>query len=230
FNGLETLDFQIYTDEKKKNILKDTQDTSNDNDLITGRFKVNGENTLTEQAYVDLTLPGTIQESGMYSDTYIVNLYYNWRNTYYLADTTTMNFNYLVPEIISLSLVDSGAPHDPNDTSQILDFGIMETSERLSFDIVVKASDGYNLKFSSLNNGKLQHNAGNFFVDYSALIDGSSVDLAGSSSSPVLVKTSPSATGDAGDRTSVSITLGSVEGKVAGSYRDSVTITVESAL
>jgi len=139
-----------------------------------------------------------------------------------------VQFVYNVEKELSLSLVATGGVFDPFSTSRLLSFGELESGEARTADIIIKTNVGYRLRASSLNDGTMDHSSG-ASVNYSLSVSGSNVSLAGSSSSPVLVSSSPSNSPALGFVLPLEIAVGSLTGsEPGGDYMDSIRFTIEA--
>jgi hypothetical protein len=88
----------------------------------------------------------------------------------------------------------------------------------------VVANGSYVIKVSSQNNGQLKLSSGDL-ISYSLRVNGSPVNLSGSSGNPVQIG-SGDATSNAGDLYNLKVKITeSTANKAAGMYQDIVTIT-----
>lgn len=229
YNGVSTMDFQI-TKSNSNQVLKDKPDWVYNSNRINGRFKSGqGSNQKNATLYADLTLSPSLQ-AGVYSDTYDVKLYQRFFGNYYLYDTKTVTFNYVVADQISISLVNTAAPFNPYDTSQYLNFGNLDQGESLGFDIVMQTTNGYNLKLSSANNGYLKHTVNSSKIKYNLYSHGALLDLANSNTVPVSASTGIGQHPSDGFRVPINVEVGDVTNKLSGQYSDTVTVTVTTYL
>lgn len=223
---------QLYKNNPSNNILKDTPDVQNENDCISGIFNKKDKILENTQGYKTiLSLPSNIMLAGTYTETFAVNLYQGTlAGGYSKKDTKTITYTYNYPTKIDLSLVNSGAPFDLTATYQTLNFGILTTGQTQSFDIVVLSNSGYNLYFSSTNNGNLKHVNYNSNVIYSMYVNNGQVNLTTSSSNPVPVASGVGLTANEGVRIPIRVTMGEVKNQLAGQYADVIFITISSNL
>ncbi|MBF0360884.1 MAG: hypothetical protein HQK49_07725 [Oligoflexia bacterium] len=230
--GNSKLPMQLYKNNSSNYIIKDIPDIRSDSDCITGTFiKKNKilENILTYKT--TLSLPANIMLAGTYTESYTVNLYQGTVSSGGLIQSSkTLTYTYNYPTKIDLSLVSSGAPFDLTSTYQNLNFGVLASGQSMSFDIVVLSNAGYNLYLSSTYNGNLKHTNYQSMVNYSMLINNSTINLAGSSSTPVLAASGVGVTANEGQRIPVRVVMGEVKNQLAGQYSDVIFITIATNL
>jgi hypothetical protein len=215
----------IYKFNAPAGIIFDSPDIQQNDQTWLGSFVMNPGNNFTHWAYFSL---GSFQSvsSGNYADTFEFNLYKGTYNGIHeLMDTQSLTVMYHRANTVILSLVDTGAPFDANDVGQNINFGTLESGERQSFDIMVKASDGYTLSMSAQNNGNLVHQTGPSKIALTAIVDGSPVSLSSSSTSPVIVANNAATTPIGGERIPCEFQVGDVSTALGGSYSEAITIT-----
>lgn len=74
----------------------------------------------------------------------------------------------------------------------------------------------------------MKNTAGNYYVSYSMTVDGSPINLAGSSGNPVVVSSAAGVSTTGGLRIPVSATITSLGAQAAGTHNDTIAITVTS--
>lgn len=113
-----------------------------------------------------------------------------------------------------------GAPFELDE----IDFGDMTTGATRDAVVQVRATSQVAITLSSRNLGVLKHTSlpGTAGVPYSLTVDGTPVDLAGSSA-PIL--RTPDLTLD-GNSYPMRVTIGNTTGRAAGNYKDRITISV----
>ena len=229
YNGTNTVDFQLYKDGSFSAPLKDGNDISSTAERIAGNFPFggNGPTENTENFYAVLTPPTSFKPIGTYTDTFVINLYRFFFGFYFLADSGSMTFTYTIPAMVSLSIVPPGQPHDPNSTGLLLDFGVLNENESKNFDTLVLSNTDYEIKVSSQNGGKLQHQSVSQKINYEFTFNGTPFNLTPPGAATTVV-TGVGPTPPNGDRYSGNVQIGSLTNKVAGTYEDTVTITVEA--
>lgn len=229
YNSAYTFPYQLYQGFPYVNILKHFPAVTSNNDVLAGHFK-SGSNDLTfSHTYSAILGQTSYARFGSYSDSIIVSLYEGTiGGTSNLVSTSPMTFNFTMPKLIDLSLVNTGSPYDPTNFSYVMNFGTLSAGLVQSFDIVLKYNAGYSLKLSSVNDGKMKNTIGNSFVAYLMSVNGSPIDLNGSSAIPITVSSGMGISGASGLRIPVSVAITSLLNQVAGTYKDTVAITVTS--
>jgi hypothetical protein len=217
-----TLDFQLASDPQFNNVLMDFPELNNENNALVS--KLQGNEDKKKLSYrAKLTLPSLVHPRGNYADTFTLSLYKGKINgAYTLQSTRNVTFYYGILSSLSLSLVDSGAPYDPNDNGQNINFGTLEQGKRESFDLIVVSNSSYRVQFTSQNGGRLKHQSNNSYIEYITQINGSQVSL----SAPTVAVNDSSNTANTGRRFPINFTVGKVSDKAAGVYQDMITVTV----
>ncbi len=230
YNSTYTIPYQVYKEVGHVNVLKAFPSINNSNDVIEGSFPLlSGPLTNHHTYYPLLGTVGEYPRFGTYSDTITISLY---RDTiippYTFVDSHTVTYSYTVGKLIDLSLVNTGAPFDIASVTHTMNFGTMSVGTNRAFDVVLKYNAGYSLKFSSANNGQMKHASLNSYVSYDMTVNGNPINLSGSSGSPVEVSTATGVSSSEGLRLPVSATISSLGTAAAGSYSDTINITVTS--
>lgn len=228
--GANTLNYNLAPNASHNNTLKDVNDRLNDNEIITGSFGTDsGPLFRNSKFFGRLTLPNN-PSSGFYSDTVNVKLYELVGSTYILRQTKPLNLFYNVPDIISLSITERGGGFDPNSTNRVLNFGTLSQGQTQGVDVVIQTSAGYILNVSSLNNGRLKHNQGNYFAGYSLTANSSPINLSNSSTTPVNISSGCGNHPSDGFRFQFDFQINNVSNLPAGNYQDILTVTVTTNL
>ncbi len=230
FNSLgEGLNYNLYQGTSQFGILKDAYDFQNANEYLKTYLQRPNENFQSQfYFYLPATSNSTMVRGGSYSDQIYVNIYRSGMNSNYAyyEYTRMLPVSIFVPKTVNISLVDSGSPIDLNSTFKNLDFGNLENNESKSFDLMVASNAGFRISLSSLNNGKLKNNTNtNYSINYSLKLNGNTINLSNSASSPVLVATGSGVTGNNGVRLPFNVKIGSVDEEQWGDYQDYITIT-----
>jgi len=219
---------QLYKDSSNSITLMDLPEVTSETNIITGNFP--NSNTAPPIGHTYFASLGTIPlglPSGYYSDTFKVSLYEGTlSHDYHLVNDQTVKISYFIPSTIALSLVDSGAPFNEYATARDIDFGTMSSGMTQNFDAIIKSNSGYRLFFSSQNGGKMLHNSIAATVSYSTQINGTQVNLV--PNIPIQVASGSGNLPIDGQRLNVRLTIGNITTQPAGSYSDSMTITVQS--
>lgn len=223
------ISYNIYKNSDGTGILKDKPDIVSNSETFLGTI---ANNQVIASSYyfivsgINSTSPPRF---GTYTDTLVLKDYHGtWNTTSTLDDTINVNVTITVPKLIQLSLQSSGDVFDSSQTSKILDFGILEENEELSFDIKVVSNAGYNVSVASENSGKLKHGTAagvNALIDYEFYANNT---LKGLSSSPVSIATGTGLTPAGGASVPIRVKIGQVDNKIEGDYQDVITVSVVS--
>jgi len=145
-----------------------------------------------------------------------------------LVASAAVTFRALVESTVDLSLVRSGAPFNINDTTQLIDFGVLSSGEQRGFDLVVRSNNGYAVSMQSLNRQVMVHAgapAVSDTVSYQVVLSGGGVDL--STGAPVQVISGTGTTPATGISFPIEFTVGNLSGtEAAGTYSDIINVTV----
>ena len=145
-----------------------------------------------------------------------------------LVASAAVTFQALVETSVDLSLVKSGAPFNINDTTQLVDFGILSSGEQRGMDVVVRSNNGYAVSMQSLNRQVMVHAQAPAVTDtvpYQVVLSGGGVDL--STGAPVQVISGTGTTPATGISFPIEITVGNLSGtEAAGTYSDIISVTV----
>ncbi len=228
FLNTNTLDYNLYKNNSTSYVMKDVLDQTNANEVISASFS--GSNSTKAVSYYAkmpyISPPTGMYAGGTYSDTYVVKIFEGNRgDTTVPAYSTSVTISTVVPKVINISLVDSGAAYNVSDTSQTLNFGTLSQNETQGFDMRVLTNAGYKVSFSSQNNGNLKHASYNSLVSYSLKVNNVTINLNGSSTMPVDVATGSGIYYATSAPLPVLVTIGSIDNKLAGSYSDYITVT-----
>ncbi len=226
FNSSFTLNYNLFKRSNHNRIIYDYPTVTQRSQVIIGNFKK--KYFLSVPFYAKLEAASGPVKPGTYQDMVTFKVYQNpVGGSAVFEDSHEVPISVIVPELISISLIDSGAPFDSNDTYQQLDFGILQTGQQQQFDLRIQANTGYSIRFSSLNNGAMANLAGNGNINYQVTVDGANKDLSASSSVGVEV-VSGASTGWDNVPHQIAVTIGDVSGKPAGSYSDAITVEAVS--
>ena len=220
-----TINYNLHRNINMAGVLKDFADA------VTGSEYLDGTAPDKNTPYTNrlfISTPGqdnNVLLAGTYFDIVQASIYgYNENSGNYLFDETD-NFTiiFYVPKKVQVSLLDEGAAFDASSTSKTMDFGIMQQNQEKGADLRILSNGNYQIKLSSLNNGKMV--LGTQSVLYTLKVNGTSVALTSSASSPVQIG-SGAATSQAGDLYNLKVKINeSVANKSAGLYQDVITIT-----
>jgi spore coat protein U-like protein len=223
-----SLDYQLMDSAGSRNVLKDRNTATSDQEVITGSFSGSGQ----RQHSFDLVLfSGQFPPSGSYTDNFRMRLYEGqlgsagWLD---LGGTANPSVSVTVPSIVRLSLVNPGGVFDPSDTDQRMDFGILQPGKTRQADLVVRANETFSVSLSSQHGGSLAITdpSETSTIPYQLTFDGTTVDLSGGTSVTVLSGVGP--TSLSGLRYLMEAEILSFDLPTEGTYRDNITITVSA--
>ncbi len=232
-----TLGYQIYSASSlsASAILKDFPAATNNSNVVRGNFSggAGGGTSKNANYWFEIPLAGAttplIVKAGTYTDTYQAKL---WKGTLVSHgtsphDTDTISVTVVVPALLRISLVPTGAGFNSSDTTETLNFGTLTTGASQGFDVRTVTNAGYALSVSSGNNGVLKHANPSVTttVPYNFKVGGVAFNLTTSASSPVAVANVPGQTGLNGDAKAFAVEIGNVDDKVAGAYSDTILVT-----
>lgn len=145
-----------------------------------------------------------------------------------LVATKTITFQARVDSSVDISLVESGRPFDISETTQLVDFGTLESGEQRGFDVVVRSNNGYTVTMQSQNQQLLVHRRAPAIastVAYSVIFNGGGIDL--SSGGPVQIISSTRTTPATGTAFPIEFVIGTLSGdEAAGNYSDVINVEV----
>lgn len=224
--------YHLRSGQSTQAVMKDVLDINDESEYIKGQFSGNNDEEnkkiFLEVPFALATNPILIQK-GQYSDSVVLKIFSgSFDNQSAPKFTIPLQINTMVPPILDISLVDRNAGLDVHDTTENLNFGKLETGEKKGFDLRVRSNGGFQVYFSSTNNGNLKNvlSGSNDLVSYALTVDNTPINLQGSSNSPVLVKTSNGQTSLQGKPYQVDIVIGDVNDKDEGTYTDHILISV----
>jgi spore coat protein U-like protein len=221
----DILAYQVYDTVSKSNVLKDLP-TAQASEVISGTFP-NGNQTRT-LSYALVIPPLQIKAPGVYSDSLQVTVYEGNPGQYQQQDSTSLSVTARVLEVVELSLLDSGAPFNPQATSKVVDFGALAQGQSRSIDLRIRGNSRYQVTFQSQYGGMMRHADPSepSTVPYVLDVDGAAVNLTQVGQGFVGANTGP--TDMNGDRHRLRFTVGPVGEAAAGSYRDMIIVTVSA--
>ncbi|MBV2167148.1 MAG: hypothetical protein KUL82_00465 [Bdellovibrio sp.] len=229
--GSDVWPLQISKNSSGTEVLKNIQDVSSMNDVLSGTLSAGSNDRQVGVSYwVLLNMANPWLSAGLYQDTFVVHLYKGspW-GVYSLVESRSVGITFQAPKKADISLVPSGGSFNLNDTTEVLNFGELTEGSIRSCDAVLKYNAGYILKASSANEGRLKHQTMPEYISYQIRFNGSLFNLSGTASSPRQIFRELGRSPASGLSIPISVKVGSVSGKRSGSYQDVITLTVESA-
>lgn len=227
-----TLSYNLYKFSDGSGILKDKPSITSNSETFFG--PIARDQSIVSSFYFILgsISASTPPRSGTYTDTVQLSDYHGtWNGVSTQDDIVNMLVTVNVPPVTNLSLIPTGGVYDSTQTSRILNFGTLEDSEELGFDIKIVSNAGYDLKVSSANNGKLKNlvaSGTNALIDYEFYASNTLRSLLTSANTPVSVGTGTGLTPAGGATIPIRVKIGSTANKIEGDYEDVITVTVVS--
>lgn len=232
-NGASEVQYQLFKENALLNILKDNPDITSANDVIQGGFA--GGLNLTQASSYYFQIPynadvaPALISAGTFTDTFTVNLYEGSDPLSYLipVDSETVTVTINVPKMIAISLVSSGGGFIEGQTTSNMNLGSMYEGQSAGLDLRVRSNAGFEVTFSSLNNGNMKHVSANSLVPYKFYVNGALLNMSTSLTVPVSGLTRAGQTSMSGLAYPIKVVVGNVSAsaKVAGAHADSITIT-----
>jgi hypothetical protein len=228
-SGTDHLNYQLYKESSLTNILKEAPDATTANDVLSGSFGTGKNQSQTQTYFIqipfNLATQPKLKPPGNYADTYLLKLFNGTSST--PEDTANVTLATQILRDVQLSLVPTGSDWVANSTAQTLNFGTLTPGTSRTFDMRVLSNAGYRVTFSSQNGGVLKHATATTAtaqttVAYTLSVNGTPQTL---SSGPVDVAMASGQTTTSGIASPITVTIGSVTDKLAGSYSDNITVT-----
>ena len=229
-NRGDRLYYNIYNSNGFQNVLRDIDDISQNGEAILG-YALSRNTWYSDSFDFRLIIDNSVLvPTGNYTDTVAIKLYSGFPfNFPALERTRNLNLRITVDPLVYVSIVSVGAPHDPGQTSYTMNFGELETGERLAADLKVVSNTPYKVFFESQNGGVLKNTnpSSASEVNYQLFLNSSLVTFPGPSTRVEIIDSS-SVTPPGGETYTLEAEIGNVTGKEAGSYVESITITAEA--
>ncbi len=226
------LTYNAFTDGGKSHLLK-ALPIATQSEVIAGNFPVAVAlaQTNTHSFFWTINPQQVVRASGMpYADGNLTLSLYSGLLLLSptLVATKTITFQARVDSSVDVSLVESGKPFDISETTQLVDFGTLESGEQRGFDVVVRSNNGYAVTMQSQNRQLMVHTRAPTIpdtVNYSVTFNGGNVDL--STGGPVQIITGAGTTSAAGTPFPIEFTVGNLSGnEVAGTYVDVIDVEI----
>ena len=167
--------------------------------------------------------------AGTFIDNYVIDLYEGSNPLGFTTpvDSKAITFSITIPKIIAISLVSSGGGFIEGQTTQNVNLGSLYEGQSSGLDLRVRSNAGFEVTFSSLNNGNMKHATANSLVPYKFYVNGALLNMSNSLSVPVSAITRAGQTAMGGIAYPLRVVVGDVMGgqKLSGSHSDSITIT-----
>lgn len=227
YSAGNSLEYNLYQSVNMGVILKDFGDAG-PGEFITG-YAPTKNVSYPSTFYVEVKSKNTLfaVPPGVYTDTLPLNVYAvrsNGSIQYQVSRWMTLAFN--VPRYAELSIVPENAPHDPQSTVYVMDFGLMQPQQELRADLRIKANVPYGLRVSSTNGGQLRKSPSTTVVPYQLrFADGA---WFAPTNSPSWLGQETSGTTISGRSYKIRVKLGNFAALDDGDYQDTLTFTVEA--
>lgn len=221
--GFQPLNYQIHDTPQLSNILKDLP-LAREQEVIAGRF--NAKESVQDHEFTVVLPARQVLYPGRYSDRIRVTLYEGTMKNYTEIESRTISVSAQVEQSADVALLDPGAPFDAGAITRSLDFGELESGERLACDLRVRGNTPFRVTMESRQGGVLRNTGPGVdsTVPYSLRVNGR--DIALPQNQPALVAWRFWFTGPDGASYPVEVTIGSTDNAAAGNYEDELTITL----
>jgi spore coat protein U-like protein len=228
-SGAKQLEYQVYQDSALTRVLKNVPDISSVNDVIMVTLPP-GSSPQTILYYVNIPfLAATtpfLAAAGTFIDTFTINAYEGTDPLLFVNPpdaSASVGVSITVPDIVAVSLVDSGGVFQDLATTKNIDFGNLFPGQVSRFEVKIRTNAGFSLTSLSTNNGRLKHAVAASFVPYKLYVNNVLSDPSGVT--PVITGSGQTAMNGLGYP--VKIVIGNFTGMpVTGNYSDSVLLTV----
>lgn len=238
-SAVDTIPFNIHKQlpVTAANIIRDQPDLTSTNQLIFPPVfsAAAGSTTNTASFAAQLGAVPVAATPGLYTEAIVLKLLaeplpisqpvQNWA----IIHERALSYNYYLPPEINVVIVDSGNPFNTLAKGYLMNFGVLESGESRSADVMVQTNVGYRLSVSSLNDGVMVNvNSPTNTIAYSFTANATSFNLVGSSGIPVVLSTDPSPHVGDGFRIPITTTVSTLTNPLQGTYQDTLTFTVEA--
>ena len=225
------LPYQLYKDVNLTQILKYAGDIAGANDVILGHFDTGAQAAQTLTYYVQVPLGTATAPSfkpyGSYTDTFNISAYEGLDPVQFSTAiaTQSVNLGATLPKIVELSVGNPGVSFDPSQVANSIAFGTVYSGVVAQRDLLVRTNAGYSITFSSANRGVMKHTdvSVSTTIPYTFNLNAAAIDLSPATSAPVLVSGQTSLEGN---RNPILLKIGNIQNTMAGSYSDTISITV----
>lgn len=228
YSGTESVSYNIYADASKGSILKDYPDATA-GEFLSGSAPA--RNTpYSETFYISVPDISSLfsRPPGVYVDVVSLNYYAKRNNGQVDYQTSrTLTIQIRIPRFVELSLVPENAPHDPNSTTYLMNFGQLSSNQQLGADLRVVGNVGFGVMMSSTHGSKMVN--GGSSVGYQIKVGQSGFQSLSPAGSLHQVAQKTRGTDLEGQRYNLQVKLGEVsENLKSGVYEDVITITIQA--
>ena len=237
--AVDTIDFNIHKQlpTAADNIIRDQADLTSTNQLIFPPiFSAGAGSTTNSVSYVaELGAIPPAATPGLYTEAIVLKLLaeplpisqpvQNWD----IIHERALSYNYYIAPAINVVIVNTGAAYDQFSKGYMMNFGELQSGESQAADVLIQTNVGYRLSVSSLNDGNMVNlNSPANTVGYSFTANGTPINLAGSSGSPVNISNDPNPHVGDGFRIPITTTVDALTNPLSGAYQDTITFIVEA--
>lgn len=235
--GSSFLPYQLYKDNTYNRVLMDPSDApiGSEDNIVKDQFTEGTGQSHNLLFYFHIPSNGSISptlvKNGSYTDVFTI---YAYEGTDPLVPnpvavtSTTITATVTVPSIIKLSLVSPGAVLESGSSNKSIDFGIIAPGLSGQFDIRLYTNAGFNVTFSSENNGRMlpPDLPGSPGIPYLFYANENLLDLSNSSNTPVLGLTGTGQTTLQGVSYPIRVRIANYTNLIrSGKVKDVITIT-----
>ena len=237
-SGAYSLPYQIYSNPTPNSayILKDLETTNSSSHFIFGSFDSSPTTTRKHEVYVHfpfaMSADPFLPHYGSYVDSIVAKLFTGQPGQagQNATNVATLPVTIGVGRAVKLSIGTPGAAFQKGRSFEKLDFGILKKGMTKTVDLRVVTNAGYVVRASSLHDGVMAHSKPQVqtSVPYTVRVNSAPVELRGSKGRPVVVAQGGGTSRLSGFRNEVQVTIGDVDNKMAGEYRDVLTFEVRA--
>lgn len=228
-NGVVEWPVIISKDAAGSHYLKKIDLASSSNDIVTGTLPPANYSASVWVNFWAQLFSASGRAAGNYSDSFVVTLYKGTLANHTLVGSYTLSLYMNVAKEVDISIVPTGSTFNIADTTEDINFGVLEQGATRTADVILKYNAGYRLTASSANNSRLKHATQNTFVPYTINFAGSAVNLTSSANAPVQIRQGSGVSPGSGLIFHTAVTIGTLPAnQTNGSYTDTITLTVQS--
>ena len=224
-SGTDRIEYYIYDNLTDRNILK-AGSTIGTQDVISGGFNDPSSWYETTTASYSIFVPADqFLPLGEYRDTLTFTLYTGTPSNYNPSTAVSLSVPVVLAteRYLALRLAAAGGTFASGTQAYTLNFGNLWEGQTKELDMIVSSTIYFDVAFSSANRGKLKQDGGSDLAPYQFRLDDDTVDLS-SGWKLDLQNEGPTIGGERAYR--IQVEIGDVTGLDAGTYRDSITVSV----
>lgn len=221
-----TWPYQISKDSSGVNIIKNVNDASSTNDILTGTLPSgNNDAQVNIPFWAVLNMANPWLRFGNYTEYTSAHLYMGTLASYSFVASRLISLNYNAPKRVDVSMVASGGSFVLGDVDEVMNFGSLVAGATRSASAVLKYNAGYTLYVSSTYGGRLKHQTDAQYIPYSIQFNNTTVGLTTSPQQLYRVFGVSPATGTS---IPINVTIGTFGTVKSGTYSDQVQLTIET--